>query len=405
MLDTVMQSPHPIREILDQFSQIPSLKALLRHADYQRHLPELEKWVGALIHDFSMSTKPMSGHAVRVVHWNIERGKNFSGILEALRSHAYLRAADVIILTEADIGMARSGNVHVPQALARALGFHFVFANSSLCIAKGVRDENDVPGENALGLHGVALLSRWPIARFTSIKLPNWIDPMEGVEKRLGQRQALACVLNVAEGFQMGVVGVHIEAKSTTQHRRQQLDVLLREVNALFPKTLPVLVGGDLNTHTLNTYHLWQFIKHALWQGMHGMRERIDTHLLYPEKKMEPIFKVIEPAGFDYAAYNPLGEPTMIYDSLDPVEKAFLASHLPKPFHRWVDRQLQPWDGKLGFKLDWFMGRNLRVLRTGEVAAGDFVSASPFVVADLKTTGQGRLSDHRPIGVDLAVWS
>lgn len=173
MLDTVMQTPHPIREILNQFSDVGSLKALFRHADYARHRPELEKWIDALIHDFSLPVKTPFADALRVVHWNIERGKNLTGILKFLQRHAYLQAADVLILTEADIGMARSGNAHVPQTLAAALGYHFVFANSSLCIAKGVRDENLIPGENNLGLHGVAILSRWPIESFFAIKLPN----------------------------------------------------------------------------------------------------------------------------------------------------------------------------------------------------------------------------------------
>jgi hypothetical protein len=38
-----------------------------------------------------------------------------------LRTHQWLREADVLLLTETDVGMARSGNVDVAQTMAREL--------------------------------------------------------------------------------------------------------------------------------------------------------------------------------------------------------------------------------------------------------------------------------------------
>src|ERR1035441_6498412 len=46
----------------------------------------------------------------RFLAWNIERGTEFEAQLEAFRSHPYLKTCDVLLITEADAGMARSGN-------------------------------------------------------------------------------------------------------------------------------------------------------------------------------------------------------------------------------------------------------------------------------------------------------
>ncbi len=50
--------------------------------------------------------------------WNIESGNRFEGIVDALKNHARLKEKDVLLLTELDYGMARSGNRFVAQELA-----------------------------------------------------------------------------------------------------------------------------------------------------------------------------------------------------------------------------------------------------------------------------------------------
>src|ERR1039458_3016861 len=60
----------------------------------------------------------------RFVAWNVERGAQFEGQVEVLRTHPFLREADVLLLTETDAGMVRSGNRNVARDVARALGMH-----------------------------------------------------------------------------------------------------------------------------------------------------------------------------------------------------------------------------------------------------------------------------------------
>jgi endonuclease/exonuclease/phosphatase family metal-dependent hydrolase len=106
------------------------------------------------------------------VTWNVERGKRFEPLLGLLQGHPELVGADLLLLTELDIGMGRSGNRHIPRELGRALGLDWVFANFHLVLAPGDSAERDHGVPNTQGLHGAALLSRFPIRRFAAVSLP-----------------------------------------------------------------------------------------------------------------------------------------------------------------------------------------------------------------------------------------
>ena len=66
--------------------------------------------------------------SVRASAWNLERGIRFDGILDALKRHEQIKDKDILLLTELDYGMARSGNRFVAQELARELKLNYAFA-------------------------------------------------------------------------------------------------------------------------------------------------------------------------------------------------------------------------------------------------------------------------------------
>src|SRR5690242_20080248 len=68
--------------------------------------------------DFRKAESPAK-ERYRFVAWNIERGTQLAGQLEALRTNPFLRDADVLLLIETDVGMARSGNVDVARTMAQ----------------------------------------------------------------------------------------------------------------------------------------------------------------------------------------------------------------------------------------------------------------------------------------------
>ncbi|MGH7249218.1 MAG: hypothetical protein ACREH9_14060, partial [Pseudomonadota bacterium] len=110
-----------------EFARCASTRALEAHPIYQ----SLEKEISTVLEtpeigNFSRGDAPLRS-SYRFLAWNVERGIELDGQIEAFRSHPYLRTCDVLLLTETDLGMARSGNRAVAQEMARALGMHYAF--------------------------------------------------------------------------------------------------------------------------------------------------------------------------------------------------------------------------------------------------------------------------------------
>src|SRR5439155_1026446 len=93
----------------------------------------------------------------------------------ALTTHADLREADLVLLNEADVGMARSGNRDVVADLGRALGFHTAWAPLFLETTSGRDDDPASAGgrENEEALFGLGMLSRFPVGAARVIELPS----------------------------------------------------------------------------------------------------------------------------------------------------------------------------------------------------------------------------------------
>ena len=93
----------------------------------------------------------------RIAFWNAERGKDLDASTALLGG----LAADVLLLCELDLGMARSGQAHTTRELARRLGTGYAFAVEFLELGLGdAREQAWHAGQlNQAGLHGAAILS------------------------------------------------------------------------------------------------------------------------------------------------------------------------------------------------------------------------------------------------------
>lgn len=322
----------------------------------------------------------------RLVAWNLERGIEFSGQLNALRTHPYLAGADVYLLTEADIGMARSENRAVAQEFARALGLHYSFAPCYLNLSKGAGIERKADGENDLGLHGNAVLSRYPIRSVRPVHLSNGIDKMRGREKRLGRQSALAAEIEFPN-YRATAVAVHLDANSSQAHRAAQM----RQIVQNLPNGHPAILGGDWNTSTYNSSRAFYSIMGFWLRVFMGAENVISNHYLHPENHFErELFRILEAQGFEYRRSNRMGEPTIQYDVDDPKTRQNLGEWVPGwcfAFIRWA---LRRHDGRCPLKLDWFATRKARV-------------ENPVIVRDLHSSDGRPLSDHAAIGVDILV--
>jgi endonuclease/exonuclease/phosphatase family metal-dependent hydrolase len=322
----------------------------------------------------------------RVLAWNLERGIRFDEQLEALRSHLYLKTCDVLLLTETDLGMARSGNRAIAQELGRDLGMQVAFAPCYLNLTRGSGMEYDSPGENDLGLHGNAVLSRYPIRRAWAIPLKNGIDKMAGREKRLGCQKAVAAEIDFPN-YAITAVTVHLDTNSTQRHRRDQMCDVIRGVTT----DRPVVLGGDWNTTTYNASRAFYAIMGYWLRLFMGVDNVIRNHFLHPYRHFEKeLFALVEAQGFDFRRSNVLGERTTTYDVTDGKMRKNLGEWVPGwcfAFIRWA---LRNHGGTCPLKIDWFATKNVR-------------AENPVILHDLREGRAEPLSDHDAIGLDVLV--
>ena len=355
----------------------PTYRSLAREITQILETPEMG--------DFSTVEAPARS-SYRWIAWNLERGIEFEGQIEAFRNHPYLKTGDVFLLTETDVGMARSGNRAVAQEIAAELGMHFAFVPCYLNLSKGSGVEYDARGENDLGLHGNAVLSRYPIRHVRPIHLKNGIDKMTRREKRLGQQTALAAEIEFPN-WRATAVCVHLDANSTQRHRAEQMSQVLEGIES----SGPVIIGGDWNTTTYNSSRAFHAIAGFWLRVFMGVDHVIRKHYLHPYNHFErELFDSLERHGFDYRHCNRMGEYTISYDVYDPKTRKNLGEWVPAwcfPFIRWA---LREHGGKCPLKIDWFAARGVR-------------AENPVIIHDLREGREVPLSDHDAIGIDLPV--
>jgi hypothetical protein len=166
---------HDFTEALAHIASIRTRRKLERDPVYRGIKPQLERVLRASSGTSSRRSgprcTPRRPGQVRVAAWNVERGKRFEGLRHALIHDPELREADLLLLTEVDIGMGRSNNRNVPREIAAELGMGYVFANYHIVLAEGDRGERGHGIPNTKALHGCALLTRFPVLRFEAVEL------------------------------------------------------------------------------------------------------------------------------------------------------------------------------------------------------------------------------------------
>lgn len=365
-------------------AQCASTSDLLVHESYQQIRPLADRVLQTIETGSFAAAAATAKPSYRVIAWNIERGIEYEGQLEALRNHPYLSTADIYLITETDVGMARSGNRNIARDLARNLRLDYAFAPCYLNLSKGSGVESEALGENDLGLHGNAILSRHPIRNPRAIALGNGRDKMQGREKRLGQQSALAAEISLPD-LELSVCSVHLDAQSSQRHRRNQMETV---INGL-PRSGPAVIGGDWNTTTFDSSSAFQAIVGFWVRVVLGVRNTIRNHFLRPYTHFErELFRLLENRGFDWRRANLLDERTTSYDVADAKTHKNLREWVPAwcfDFIRWA---LRDFDGKCPLKIDWCAVRGITPI-------------SPVVLHEFREQRETPLSDHDAIGIDL----
>ncbi|ASY65089.1 hypothetical protein SJ05684_c36760 [Sinorhizobium sojae CCBAU 05684] len=180
-----------------------------------------------------------------VAAWNLER------CLFPQESAGHLRAAgaSLVMLSEMDNGMARTGQRHTTADVATMLGMQYAYGIEFLELGLGSDTERDFCKDDAneKGFHGNALLTSVPLRRPFLERLWGerlWFTDTD--QPRLGERIAVGAVIETEAG-PFVAVSTHLESATTAAYRERQVKELVERLDAAFP-ALPMLIGGDLNT-------------------------------------------------------------------------------------------------------------------------------------------------------------
>lgn len=363
----------------------PTLAALHAAGAWRDLGPRFERLLGR-VHRHAPPAPPDPASStgtceIRAVHWNIEHGNWYEPLVAALTTHAELRDADLLLLNEVDLGMARAGNRDVAADLAGALGRFGAWAPMFLETTLGRDDDPRCAAgrANEESLFGLAILSRWPIGEARIVALPSPEALQFDLERMVGRHVALVAeILRPERPFV--AVTAHLEVHRTRAHRAAQVRVLM---DALKDERRPVVLSGDFNSHTFDR-GLWHSPFSAGLALMTSPGGALRERLRRPDRgpHAEPLFEVLRAARFAWEPWVDF-EPSLQLrlDRVDEARSFWLLERLARPLVTWAASR-----GKL--RLDWFAGR-------GWIDAAAAPASRGHTVRGLD--GPGNASDHAPL--------
>ncbi|MBI2996736.1 MAG: hypothetical protein HYY52_08555 [Candidatus Melainabacteria bacterium] len=424
------------------------------------------------------------GEFFRVASWNIERGFNVDRIIqipeysldyktnpELLEQLKDFLEASVIVLNEVDIGLPRTKYENIVKKIADAFKMGYAFGTEfievdpyQLGLKKFTKEErvyleeetlkqlDNIEKDKFLGLHGTAILSKYPILNAKIIRLPdcyNWyveesnkLSALEHLrrgtaekifsekvltELRHGGRMALAVDLLLPNGQKITIVGTHLENRCIPSCRYIQFDFLLKRLRNV---KNPLILAGDLNTTGTDTspvsikkevlkrvkdpeYVATQailsltpitFIQNLVLDTANAFRHFKDPTtknipLLLPNKERK-LFDLLKEFRFnDSGAFDIRGIANKTYTGFS----GFLSNSNERELKGFKPTfELQRHFGIAKYKLDWIFVKPLNLTNPND-KQGSYAYA-PHFGRTLQTINQafGKLSDHDPIVVDIS---
>ncbi|UPG71377.1 endonuclease/exonuclease/phosphatase [Roseomonas gilardii subsp. gilardii] len=191
--------------------------------------------------------RPAEQALLRVAAWNLERCLYPDAAARLLRQ----QGVALVLLSEMDSGMLRTGQRHTTRDLAGLLGHGYAYALEFLELAPMPAPiaYDDPAADNRLGFHGNGFTSALPFRDPVVIRLAeaaDWFIDPPGGQKRIGARMAVAATFQYG-GREFVGCSVHLESRADFAGRARQMRGLLDALDA-YAGSLPVLIGGDLNT-------------------------------------------------------------------------------------------------------------------------------------------------------------
>ena len=384
--------PDNYQDLLNNLRLFNTKSELYQSSFYQQNSNILDKILNHIWEQPFTNPKVRLKDFLRLVHWNIERGKHLEAIIKLFNADPILQFADIISLNEVDLGMNRTQNQNIAFELGQRLGMHAVYIPEYLELTKGIGEELTLAGENKEALHGNAILSRYPILAIHSVRLPSCFDTYQFSEKRFGERVALIVEIEVNKQI-IYLVNTHLEVRNTPKCRATQFQSILQALEKLPSK--PTIIAGDLNVGTFKRgnfyYSFLGFLRLAF-----NDPEKLAYELRHPEK-YEPLFSIAKKHEFEYESYN--DDLVTCATSITGVDEA---KEMPKFLQRRIDRRLAPYKNRLEFRLDYIFARGIKALKANEITSKQSISINPLTIPNLLTNGE-QISDHAPIVCDFRI--
>jgi len=442
-----------------------------------------------------LAESALLGPYIRVAQWNIERGLEYhaleavfeseervSALLdpikfplgsaarqEILDQSAALRAADVIILNEVDWGLSRSEYRNIAADLAAKKGWNFAFGVEFVELSPVRRNQTSLDmalaaklpaealdTERYKGLHGTAILSRFPLENVRLLpfeeQLYDWFEAekkgvsfVEKAKRKLVKEVFLAeALMEVRRGGRMmliaditdprfpagraTIVATHLESRTSPKGRQAQLDELLEKIKTI---KNPVIVAGDMNTSTTDMtpttirrelrkrfgkadYWIKSGLNQLLGFGM--IQDMASTTLTFgrnhgdPTVRHVPVFMPNEERRFfsrlkafrfdDGGTFDFRGEAVRSWDgrrntmanSNERDGKGFVTTFRLRRPVKFIGR----------YKLDWIFVKPVHLFDPSDYQ-GSYLFAPHFgrTLGAVNSAADGRISDHSPLIVDL----
>ncbi|MDG1477291.1 MAG: hypothetical protein P8Q14_09100 [Vicingaceae bacterium] len=373
---------HHLHSHYDEIKSYKKKVDFINSKFYTTHKTEIKNVINGLEWDNTLSDTSEK-QQIRVVSWNIERGKQLDNIITFFKEDPELSQADIILAIECDNGMGRTNNKNVTKEIAEALGMNYCFAPSYLVLGKGAIGETTHQTKNTTALHGSAILSKYKIEIAQGIEVPPVKEVFHSSEKRLGCKRGLVVKINLgSKSIALGAI--HVDLSSTANDRANQLEAVLKTL----PEADMQIVGGDFNCSTFQLRRkpelAWQVITKFFTVGFRGAIENYMT----PELKFDkPMFDVLLKHDFDFETFNDRNKGTIYFDMNDMLTNEKSKKFVPDFFLRYLERKLKPWNGCVPLKIDWIAGKNC-------------TPSNPQTIEKPKVSNT-LLSDHNPISVNI----
>lgn len=163
----------------------------------------------------------LSVMSYNIHHANPPSKKDFIDI-DAIAGVINKEHPDIVALQEVDVNTKRSGMINEAALLAEKTNMNYYFAKAI-----------DYDG----GEYGVAILSKYPLSRGTTYKLPTLAETG-------GEPRVLATAFITVNGKDLLFACTHLDAQRNDTNRVLQINAI---ADVLQKERLPIVLAGDLN--------------------------------------------------------------------------------------------------------------------------------------------------------------